>query len=222
MKELYQNTYNKVIMDQTRKQEIRDHLQQTSVKKSRRIPTWAKVSAAAAVILGITLCIPTSRSAVFAAANQLARIFHLENGVTVSYKEKNDGIEESTEYAVQESDTIIADDNPNKSYFEIVDDRIYFVLGNIREDITDQCSNTDYYRYEIKRDDGSRSVILIGGTVNNCGWAELIFDSNGNYVFNLMNVPENDLDTLDHHVEWLDRGMHAEGVPSGNPEYDQE
>ena len=222
MKELYQNTYNKVIMDQTRKQEIRDHLQQTSVKKSRRIPTWAKVSAAAAVILGITLCIPTSRSAVFAAANQLAKIFHLENGITVIYSEKNDGAIESTEYAIQKSFTITADDDTYMSYFEIVDDRIYFVLGNIREDITDQCSNTDYYRYEIKHDDGSRSVILIGGTVNNCGWAELIFDSNGNYVFNLMNVPENDLDTLDHHVEWLDRGMHAEGVPSGNPEYDQE
>lgn len=222
MQELYQNTFNKVIMDETRKQDIRNHLQQSSVKKSRHIPTWVKVSAAAAVLLGITLCIPTSRSAVFAAANHLAAILHLENGVTVSYEEKNDGTEESTEYAVQESDILTSDDDPDKSYFEIVDDRIYFVLNNIREDITDQCSNTDYYRYEMEREDGGRSVILIGGTVNNCGWAELIFDSNGNYVFNLMNVPENDLDTPVPHVEWLDRAMHAEGVPTGNPEYDQE
>ena len=58
-------------------------------------------------------------------------------------------------------------------------------------DITDSCSDTDYYRYEIANTDGSKSVILIGGTIENNGWVELVFDAKGNYVFNQMNVDKN-------------------------------
>lgn len=47
------------------------------------------------------------------------------------------------------------------------------------------------------------------------GWAELMFDKDGNYVFNQMNVNG----TTD--PVWLLEGMHDQGVPTGNPEYDE-
>ena len=62
-----------------------------------------------------------------------------------------------------------------------------------------------------------RHVILIGGTPDTAGWAELIFDENGEYLFNQMNVGTDD---AEEEPAWLLKGMHDQGVETGTPEYD--
>ena len=79
----------------------------------------------------------------------------------------------------------------------------------------DYSSHEDYYRYEIRHENGSREVILIGGTPDNYGWWGLLFDAEGKYCWNHGNIPESESDPV-----WQYKGCFDEGVPSGNPEYD--
>lgn len=62
---------------------------------------------------------------------------------------------------------------------EVLDDQIYFVLDGSNINITDQCSEKTYYKYETVDNDGYRHVILIGGTPDDVGMAEYIWNSNG-------------------------------------------
>lgn len=110
--------------------------------------------------------------------------------------------------------TVNRDEQESSGYVDVQNGRLYFVLGDIREDVTDKCSDTDYYQYEYTDNRNLRHVILVGGTAADAGWAELIFDENGTYIFNQM-----DVDATSDSV-WLFEGMHAQGVPTGNPEYD--
>ena len=88
------------------------------------------------------------------------------------------------------------------------------MFGEIREDITDKCSENSYFRYEIDHSDGSRSVILIGGTVTDNGWIELLFDKDGNYVFSKMKIKTYDAGNA---PAWINIAMHNEGTPCGDP-----
>lgn len=62
---------------------------------------------------------------------------------------------------------------------KVRDDQIYFVLDGSNINITDQCSEKTYYKYETVDNDGYRHVILIGGTLDDVGMAEYIWNSNG-------------------------------------------
>ncbi|MBQ9200177.1 MAG: hypothetical protein IJ141_08370 [Lachnospiraceae bacterium] len=84
--------------------------------------------------------------------------------------------------------TINYDDANAKDYYSVEDGRLYFVFNDIKQDITDECSEDDYFKYEYTDEDSYRHVIIVGGTVDNPGWAEYIFDKDGNYIFNNMNV----------------------------------
>lgn len=54
----------------------------------------------------------------------------------------------------------------------IWNDHIYFTLDGSYQDITEECSDTDSYRYESCDEDGTRHIILIGGAPDHVGWAE--------------------------------------------------
>ena len=84
--------------------------------------------------------------------------------------------------------TINYDDANAKDYYSVEDGRLYFVFNDIKRDITDACSEDDYFKYEYTDEDSYRHVIIVGGTVDNPGWAEYIFDKDGKYIFNNMNV----------------------------------
>ena len=116
------------------------------------------------------------------------------------------------QYSETENERLVSFENVHAEYVKVINERLYFVLGDVQIDVTDECSDTSYYRYEIKNADGSRNVIFIGGTVENVGWVELIFDSDGNYVTNRMQLKGDD--------NWSDQAMHNEGVPCGNPVLD--
>lgn len=111
--------------------------------------------------------------------------------------------------------SIQREEQNNTDYVSVENGRLYFVLDEKKEDVTKACSEKDYYKYEYTDDQQMRHVILIGGTPADPGWAELMFDKDGNYVFNQMNVNG----TTD--PVWLLEGMHDQGVATGNPEYDE-
>ena len=90
-----------------------------------------------------------------------------------------------------------------------------FHLADGSEVTYEQNSESNSISFSITTDDDTRSVILIGGTPESCGWVELFFDKNGKYIFNNMNVE-------DYNDPWLDRALNAEGVDSGNPYLDDQ
>lgn len=132
--------------------------------------------------------------------------FTTANGSEVEIVQDDNSISYTIDRGGQES----------SGYTLVQNGRLYFVLGDIKEDVTDKCSDETYYQYEYTDDRNMRHVILVGGTVTNAGWAELIFAEDGTYIFNQMNV-----DGANDPV-WLLEGMHDQGVPTGNPEYDKE
>lgn len=63
---------------------------------------------------------------------------------------------------------------------EVSDGQIYFVLDGDRINITDFCSDTTAYAYESTDENGFQHILLIGGTPDNVGWAEVIPDPEKN------------------------------------------
>lgn len=81
---------------------------------------------------------------------------------------------------------------------EVRNGRIIFTLDGSEKDITDFCSETDYYSYEETCEDGTYHVVFVGGTVDNLGFAEytLLPDGNYNMRTEYMPLPSDD-DTVD-------------------------
>jgi beta-lactamase regulating signal transducer with metallopeptidase domain len=65
---------------------------------------------------------------------------------------------------------------------KIRDGRIYFTLDGSDTEITNYCSEKNYYQYERIADDGYRHVVLIGGAPADIGWAEFIWNENGAFA----------------------------------------
>ena len=204
---LYTKTMDNVTMSQENKDSIRAKLaEQSQAGRSRRkLVRIGKYAAIAAAVCAVLLCIPATRTTVSAAIDYIKQTFHLANGTEVTYEENSEG--NSIQFTISTDDV--------NGYTKVENGRLYLVLGDTKKDITDQCGPDKYFRHEIKNADGSHSVILIGGTPESCGWAELFFDKNGKYVFNSMNVE-------DYNDPWLDEALNAEGVDCGNPYLDDE
>ena len=56
------------------------------------------------------------------------------------------------------------------------------MLDGSGKDIINYCSEDTFYQYESTNDNGYRHVLLIGGTPDNLGWTEIVFDERGNLV----------------------------------------
>lgn len=205
--ELYKATMDNVTMPQDDKDDLRAKLAEQSQtgRSGRKLIRIGKYAAIAATVCAVLLCIPATRTTVSAAIDYIKQTFHLANGTEVTYEENSEG--NSIQFTISTDDV--------NGYTKVENGRLYLVLGDTKEDITDKCGPDKYFRHEIKNADGSHSIILIGGTPESCGWAELFFDKNGKYVFNNMNVE-------DYNDPWLNDALHAEGVDTGNPYLDDD
>lgn len=83
---------------------------------------------------------------------------------------------------------------------------------DIVQDVTDLCSESTYFRYELANSDGSKSVIFVGGTIDDNGWIELLFDADGNYVFGKRKVHSGELADSDEMPAWADAALRSEDV----------
>lgn len=93
-------------------------------------------------------------------------------------------------------------DAGNSDPITVRDGQIYFVMDGSEINITEQCSETTYYSYETTDTDGNYHVILVGGTPDNVGWAELIFE-NGSTGTGVIVVGE----FGDEEPAWLSSGI---------------
>lgn len=205
--DMFNKTMDNITMSTESKDNIRAGLEGKSQtgRSVRILARIGKYVALAAAVCAVLMCIPATRTTVSAAIDYIKQTFHLANGTEVTYEENSEG--NSIQFSISTDD--------DNGYTKVENGRLYFVLGDTKEDITDKCGPDKYFRHEIKNADGSHSIILIGGTPESNGWAELFFDQNGKYVFNNMHVK-------DYKDPWLDNAMNAEGVDTGNPYLDND
>lgn len=206
MQEMYKKAFDKMEMNENNKNEIRSSLLEMQESKRTNIPVWMKSSIAAAILVGVLLCVPTTRTLAANVLEYVRDVFQFSDGTKVTVEQTATGNETTF--------TITRDDN-EQGYVEVVNERIYFIYGDSKKDVTNHCSETEYYEHEVIDEDGNRHIIFVGGTSEAAGWVELLFDSDGNYITNQMSVPSNC-------SAWVELAMDAAGVPTGNPELDKE
>ena len=195
MENLIKTTFDKLEMDSEAKMTIRNNL----LNARKRNYTWVRYAACAAAFIAVLFVVPPTRAAIVNAAEYLTHIFHSADGAEIIYEETDNMVKVSFEI----SDT---------EYTEVSDGRLYFVLGDVREDVTDLCSENTYFRYEHANSDGSKSVIFVGGTLSDNGWIELLFDADENYVFGKRKVHSGELADSDEMPAWADAALRSEDV----------
>lgn len=73
--------------------------------------------------------------------------------------------------------------------YKVKDGQVYFIADGQNIDITKQCSEDTYYKYEKTDEDGLKHIIVVGGSIEYLGWAEYIFDEKKDYSNNILNIP---------------------------------
>ena len=203
MENQFKSTYSKIKIDDSRRTEIETVIG----SKKNKNAIWIRSSLAVAGLIAVLFIIPATRTEIVNAASRIISVF-TANGQEITVEQ------------LPNESVVVVNEVDEKGYARVENDRLYLVVGDVKIDVTDQCSETEYYRYEIVNNDGSRNVIIIGGTINNPGWVEIIFDSSGNYVTNHMCITGYDPQT--NPCIWQEQAMHNEGVPCGNWDLDKE
>ncbi len=67
----------------------------------------------------------------------------------------------------------------------IRDGRILFLCWEEETDVTDRCSERDYYAWEHAYDNGVRQLVLVGGTPASAGWLYVYWFTDGTAAFDL-------------------------------------
>ena len=106
--------------------------------------------------------------------------FTTGNGITVEVEDGNYSENESVSKVSITSEDV-------SDYYKVENDRLFFQFKGSKEDITDKCSDSDYYKHEYTDEDSLRHVVVVGGTVQSPGWAEYVFDKDNNLVFDMTN-----------------------------------
>ena len=205
MENRFKDTYSRISIDEDRRALMEDVIRR---KKGGNMAVRSGLIVVTAALATLMIIPATRTRMVNAAADLISLISASGREVTVE-RHSNETIV-SVDYT----------DN-NKSYTAVENGRLYLTVGDVKKDVTDKCSMTDYYRYETLNADGSKSVILVGGTVDKHGWIELIFSAKGKYITNVMDVPvDPDDPSAKDPKSWFNISMHNEGVCCGVPELD--
>ena len=125
----------------------------------------------------------------------LAAIFCLSNGICLAatgstwvHKVFSTANGTKVEYDAEDATMSFRIESTDQTYVTTKAGRLYFTLNGQQTDITDKCSTDTYFRYDYTDADHITHVIVIGGTANDYGYAEYLFDADGTYIFNNMNV----------------------------------
>ena len=166
---IMKETFDNITMNSARQDEIRSKLM--AKKKAKK--TWLAPVLAVAAALAIVMIIPSTRAVVVNAAEKLKQLVNFNhNGVSINieetYLKDENGVERK---GVLADFTLGVDHEP---FAQVKDGRLYFVLDGKWTDITDKCSENDYFRYEEKGANGNKVVIFVGGTPKDYGWCVAI------------------------------------------------
>ncbi len=205
-----QGKIDEIKMNPVRKAEIRQNLElfyeEKYEKNSKFENDWNNgrrqkkvlISVLAVTSIFMLLLISPSRNLVQAAIEQLRQTFNLLAGGEVIYEQN----EEGNQLTFQ-----IRTENKN-DYVQVEDGRLYFAVDNMKEDITEKCSETTYYRYEKVNQNQTKNVILVGGTVQSYEIIELCFNANGVFSFGSKKFSTEEMTDQ----PWFKDAMNSEGV----------
>lgn len=166
------DTFDKVVMDEERKEEMRKMLGAQKVKKSKR-RTWIPALAAVAALVAVLVAVPFTRNMIVSAAEALG-FKRTKSGMEISATSSVDT--ENSIYFFEK--TIVAPDEAD-NYAQTKDGKLYYVIDGEWNDVTDQCSETDFLRYVMNDQDGDKVVIYVGGTPDCKGSLEFTYDKDG-------------------------------------------
>ena len=146
------DTFDKVVMDEKRKEEMRSMLGAQKAKKSKR-RTWIPALAAVAALVTVLVAVPFTRNMIVSAAEALG------------FKRTKSGVEVSATSSVDAENSIYV--------FEK-----HIVAPDLNEG-NNYAQETEYYRKEITDQDGDKVVIYVGGTPDCKGSLEFTYDADG-------------------------------------------
>ena len=152
------------------------HLNRTAIRHSRNTRVVRRICYTAACLV---MLFAASNGICYAATGKslVHTIIVMADGSNVEISEDDNSV------------TFTIEKTGNLSYTTAENGRLYLNLNDEKTDITDQCSDTDYFRKDYTDSEGNTHVLVAGGTVESYGWAEYIFNAEGKYIFNTMNIP---------------------------------
>ena len=152
------------------------HLNRTAIRHSRTTRVVRRVCYTAACLV---MLFAASNGICYAATGKslVHTIIVMADGSNVEISEDDNSV------------TFTIEKTGDLSYTTAENGRLYLNLNDEKTDITDQCSDTDYFRKDYTDSEGNTHVLIAGGTVESYGWAEYIFNAEGKYIFNTMNIP---------------------------------
>jgi hypothetical protein len=186
------DTFDKVIMDESRQEEIRAGL----MKKKKAKKTWLAPVAAVAAAIAIIMIVPGTREIIVKAAETIYSTFTSNfNNLNVSIDETSfTGRDGSQIHRV--SATYTFDDV--EPWGQVKDGRLYFVLDGKWEDITDKCSASEVFRYEKVDENGYKITLFVGGTPDDYGWGQIVRNPKGELIEGFAVI-----DNVKTEPEWL-------------------
>ena len=208
MKQKYNEEIKQIKLSETdfysERKQIENYAAETAKTKHQRFKPPA-VAASIAVIIAVAFCFPQVRSFSYDTAKIIKYMLTFSDGT----KGELETAEDYTAVSVEEV--------PESNFFSVEEGKLYFEFEGMHDDITDTVSKNGYFRFEITRENG-KSVLFIGGEDGKYGWCELVFDKDGKYLTNRMNIPVVNDDNGT--PKWLDEALQKEGVPTGTTEQD--
>jgi len=194
MKSNYKQTFDAVNMPPDRQERIRSELSARIHQKHMEDNNMSIKSSSTKklMVAAITIVIVLSLSTIVAVAYG-SQIIHMLGGGQIE-----SGMIEGGGHFVSMTSSE-ADPDP----VEVKDGRVYFILDGSNTDITDYCTESTYFQYERIADNGYRHVFVIGGAPDNLGWAEYIWNADGDYFAANITFPPSVDDTDTDQPQWL-------------------
>ena len=151
----YWRMMEQVTLSDRKKEEIMDLLENQGTQ-NRRMPRAGKLILAAALAVGCVLSI---------AAGLPAQVYNFVTGGSVVF---NPGTGEG-HFVIEENDPIMMENG-----------RLWFDADGQKVDVTDQMdANTPYIYERTDPKTGNKGYVVLGGTVDDYGWAEFFLAEDG-------------------------------------------
>lgn len=151
----YRHMMRQVMLSDEKKEEIMDMLENKNTQK-RRMPAVAKIALVAALAVGCVLSI---------AAGLPAQVYNLMSG---------------GQLVIEPGSASITFNDDEAAPLTIEDGRLWFTADGEKVDITGKVDENTPYIYE--RTDpatGNKGYVIVGGTIDDHGWAEIFMTEDG-------------------------------------------
>ena len=166
MSDNYKRTFDAVVLPQNRSEQIKDTISSriSEIRKENNEMNFKPIKNKKSRLVLIAAVI--ALSSVLLAGVAVAYSTQIIDMLTGGYIEIGDDFASITTYEA------------NVPY-EVINGRVIFTLDGSNKDITDYISEETYYEYEYTAENGWHFIVHVGGTPDNLGWQEFIFDENG-------------------------------------------